>query len=293
MNYRIFANAKQNNMKKNIFLIISCLFLFCSVQAVAQNNESDLDESVRLPIRRLHPERELEKAKKQLQKELDEKKQKQAKATTDSKKQDESQFGESTGALSPDKQLMMELLNKDYSIKQYDFGAEDPKPLTWKDDPINQETDALMATMHKSLNGNQYNLYSSDISFGNNSNALFFYLDCNGNRAEELRMRVQYVADDPLSYDKIEFVIDGFLYQYVPRKKTHGRIGAKLYWEVSDDALNSDDKDLVYALSHCSWARAKLIGKDGINHVKVLTTEQLKSFYNALELFRALGGELR
>ena len=64
------------------------------------------------------------------------------------------------------------------------------------------------------------------------------------------------------------------------------------YWENFDICLSSRDKDLVYALAHCSWARVTYIGDRGFNHVKILSKEQIKDFYNTLQLYRVMGGKL-
>ena len=100
-----------------------------------------------------------------------------------------------------------------------------------------------------------------------------------------------FYADDPLNYNDITFTIDGFNYSFHPGKPARGKQGARMYWEQSEDALTAQDKDLVYALSHCHWARISLKGADGMNHVKMLTDKQLEAFAHTFELYRAMGGK--
>ena len=65
-----------------------------------------------------------------------------------------------------------------------------------------------------------------------------------------------------------------------------------MYWETVDDALTAADKDLIYAISHASWARVVFIGADGFSHVKKFSEEQIQDFYTVLALYLKMGGKL-
>jgi hypothetical protein len=130
-----------------------------------------------------------------------------------------------------------------------------------------------------------------DISMRQNENAFFLYFD-ERSEPESLRMRIQYCADDPLNFSRVDFVIDGFDYSYTPRNPKRGKLAARLYWENCDEPVGQDDKDLIYALTHCQWAEMLLIGGDGINHRKELSEEQLKSLRAVLQLYLLRGGVL-
>ena len=56
--------------------------------------------------------------------------------------------------------------------------------------------------------------------------------------------------------------------------------------------LTEANKDLVYALANSKyWVTLKLEGRGGMNHLKTLTKEQIKDFYNVLTLYRLKGGK--
>ena len=62
----------------------------------------------------------------------------------------------------------------------------------------------------------------------------------------------------------------------------------------SDDELKVADKDLVYALSHCQyWAQLKLHGDDGMNHVKLISKEQIEDFSRTVKLYLLRGGSFK
>ena len=125
-------------------------------------------------------------------------------------------------------------------------------------------------------------------------NAVFFYFTAPSAAAPDaLRLRIQYYADDPLNFRQAVFTIDGFDYTYVPEETPRrGKVTARTYWECSDQPLTRAHRDLVYALTHARWVRLKLIGADGVNHVKLLTSDQLRALADALNLYRLLGGKL-
>ena len=50
-------------MRRHIIYLLLAMFVGCSMPVLAQS-EDDYDESIRMPVRRLHPEREREKARK-------------------------------------------------------------------------------------------------------------------------------------------------------------------------------------------------------------------------------------
>ncbi len=192
------------------------------------------------------------------------------------------------GASGDGKDLMRTLLNKDYSIVEYDFTPDVPKAMVWIDEPVTEAKEDLL----KEMNQNGSRVMPRSASMAQTDNDMFFYFTQGIDKPEPLRFRIQYYADDPLEYSSIKFLIDGFEYEYEPDKTHRGREGKRMYWENSDEPLKSSDKDLVYALSHCKWARATIVGDRGVNHVRMLSDAQLKAFYNTLKLYLLLGGEL-
>lgn len=189
-----------------------------------------------------------------------------------------------------DRKLMSELLNKDYSIKKYDIYVE-PQPITWKNDPINRDIKSLKKNVVSAKQGGVAMLIPKGVSTSNESNEVYFAFQANGDRAmSPLYLCINYFADDPLNYNDMVFLIDGFEYYFRAESPSRGKLGARMYWEQSCDELSTIDKDLVYALSHCHWARISLKGADGIDHVKLLNKKQLEDFTHSLELYRSMGG---
>lgn len=283
-------------------LFIIVLFTFATTVAMAQSpwpdEESERDESVRKPVRRLHPERDREKAMKEYLKEQERRERENGSWTGDEalvakpKKKDnrkvvrrEAYQQTSTG----DKTALQELLSKDYSLVQ--IVPDAPKPYKWKDEPIVADEDELTQVLSRSAQGAAVRYMPRDVSMKNTDNAFYFYFD-ERSTPDPLRLRLQYCADDPLRFSRIDFVIDGFEYSYTPTEPKRGKISARLYWELSDDALKERDKDLVYALTHCRWAEMLLIGADGINHRKELSEDQLKALKATLQLYLLHGGTL-
>ena len=284
--------------KKRITKIALLLFTIAiSPPMHAQDHptsEQEYDESIRKPIRRLHPEREREKSLKEYQK----RQQQAAKADnpwdddspgTGNKNKDDKRkvVGRvarpqtSTG----DKALLEQLLNKDYSLVQ--IVPDAAKPYVWIDEPVEASEPDLLKHVDRSAQGAAVRYMPRGATMDNTKNAFYLYFD---ERTEPgpLHLRVQYYADDPLNYNRIDFNIDGFEYTYTPTNKHNGR----MIWENSDDTMGLDDKDLLYALTHGQWVRMSLVGHDGINHVKLLSDEQLQALRSVLQLYLLRGGSI-
>ena len=274
-----------DDMCKRFILIMlaACLLAGGAMPAMANSrpDEEDYDESIRKPIRRLHPEREREKALKKWEQEQERKaaqKRRSSVAATD----DPWQMSGTESA--PDgKEQLYELLNKDYSLKQ--LVPEGPKPLVWVDEPPTGSVGELLPF----FDNHDGCFTPRGTTMSQSENAIYFYFIENG----PLRLRVQYFADDPLNFNEMVFTIDGFEYRYRPDSTRRGRQGTRFYWETSDEPLSGGDRDLAYALAHCHWARVRLLGANGIDHVKMFTTAQLESFARTLQLYRLKGGDIR
>lgn len=185
-----------------------------------------------------------------------------------------------------DKSFLQELLNKDYSLKQY--LPEEPQRMTWVDDSIAETQDELMQYLKVSSGW----VMPRSVTTDNTENAIFFYFtERPDGTPDQLRIRVQYYADDPLRFQQLHFIIDGFDYYFKPSNFNRGKGKGVMIWENSDDPLTEDDKDLAYALAHCQWTQLKLIGSDGMMHNKMMSDSQLKDFYRVLQLYRLKGGE--
>ena len=192
-----------------------------------------------------------------------------------------------------DKSFLQELLNKDYSIKEYKF--EEPKRMEWKDDTITELQENLVPYFKTLTLKGEKSVLPRNVVVDNTENALFMYFTEDAQQQPmALRLRIQYYADDPLNYNSMVFTIDGFDYRFVPTNIKRGKGDGIMIWEQSDDELKTADKDLVYALSHCQyWAQVKLHGEDGMLHVKLLTKEQLEAMKRTVQLYLLRGGSFK
>lgn len=287
---------------RKIHIIFLLLFTFATaVTAVAQSpwpdEENERDESVRKPVRRLHPEREREKAIKEYLKEQESKQKTQddaweqpaKKAKPDKRKVVRRVAHQQSSTV--DQAMLDELLSRDYSLGPVVPEAKAPEPYKWKDEPVEVAERDLMAVIGKEAHGSSMRYMPRDVSMKLNENAFYLYFD-EPSSSNKLRLRLQYCADDPLNFSRVDFVIDGFDYSYTPRNTKHGKLSARLYWENFDEPVTAADKDLIYALTHCSWAEMLLIGADGINHLKELSEDQLAALRAMLQLYQLRGGKL-
>lgn len=287
---------------KKILLPLLALTITISVavprlDAACTSDEQDYDESVRLPVRRLHPERPTKEQKKQLEAEKESRERSKSEiddeiqagfGTAGKKKKPQQTSGKKTAE---EKALLDKLLNNDYEIT--DLRAEMMKPKKWKDEPVRGTKASLMPYCTREEVGSgsltEYRYRPKTAPKDEMSNGLFLYFDVKGGLPVNLRLRGQYYADDPLVFDKIVFTIDGFNYEYVPVKVNRGKNG-RFSWENCDEPLRSKNKDLLYALTHCSWVRVTFVGTRGFNHVRTLNDKEVKDFYHVFELYRVLGG---
>lgn len=285
-------------MRKRLYLILLFAFVTCSAvlaQSPWPDEESERDESVRKPVRRLHPERDRDKAIKEYLKEqervnnVDEAESAtNAKNKPDRRKVVKRVAQQQTSTV--DQAFLDELMSRDYSLGPVvPLGVREP--YKWIDEPVTVEERDLMAILTSESHGAAVRYMPRDVTAKLTDNAFYLYFD-ERLEPESLRLRLQYCADDPLNFSRIDFVIDGFDYTYTPSNTKRGKLSARLFWETCDDVVGQDDKDLIYALTHCKWAEMLLIGADGINHLKELTDDQLASLRAMLQLYLLRGGQL-
>ncbi len=190
-----------------------------------------------------------------------------------------------------DKSLMYGLLSKDYTIKEYTFD-DGPHRMVWQDDSITEVPDNLVAYFKSTRVNDVKSMIPRGTTICNTDNDVFLYFtEDDYSNPQELRLRIQYYADDPLNYVSMDFAVDGFDYKFTPRSPKRGKGEGAMIWEVSDDEITKSDKDLVYALTHAQYyAKCKLRGADGLVHVKPISDEQLESMKRTLQLYLLKGG---
>lgn len=290
-------------MKRYILLLLVVMLAVPVVTAASMpDDEEQYDPSIRKGIRRLHPERERQKAIKRLQQELSHRLQPkddpwdtsdQVWGTVDLPPVDVKDSAAVEGhrvntlrtSKTPQEQAALDsLLAVDYSLTDYGY-----RRLRWQDIPVRRTIDQLMPDFTVTEAGDYLSKY---VSRELTSNEVYFTFAMHEGDSipGPLRLCVQYCADDPLDFDQLVFVIDGYNYPFYPGEHQHGSLEGGLYWEWSDDILSVPYKDLVYALAHGNWVALKLMSIHGIHHVKMLTDGQRADFAAALDLYLLLGG---
>lgn len=288
-------------LKKYILLLL--LALLAVPAGMAQSSDDDKDPSIRPGIRRLHPERERAKAIKKLQEQMSRKADPNAdpwdtsdeawgtvdlpRTTVKDGQAVEGHRLNGTSKSSAEQAEVDELLNTDYSIKEYGMGI---RRMTWHDEPVTATIDDLLPYITTTGDGECLSKY---VNREKGSNEVYFAFRLEDSVPGPLRLCVRYCADDPLNYDELTFSVDGFDYTFFPADPQRGTLGEGLYWEMSDDELRPVHKDLVYALAHSHWAMVKFRGSSGFSHVKMITDGQRQDFANVLALYRLLGGDFQ
>lgn len=124
-----------------------------------------------------------------------------------------------------------------------------------------------------------------------NQNGIYLYFATKNNIPGNLRLCIQYHADDWLFFKKVSFSIDGKAYDYIPLKtETDCGNGGRI-WEWSDEAITeSNDKQLVKALANAKSAKMKFIGRQ-YHNIKTLSKQQIEDIKRTIELYHAMGGD--
>jgi len=123
-----------------------------------------------------------------------------------------------------------------------------------------------------------------------NRNGLYCYFQTENGIPSNLRLRLQYYADEWLFFGKVQFSIDGKAYEYIPKDTETDSGNGGYIWEWSDEALSQSDREMIYALANAKSAKMKLIGRQYYD-IKTITSEQINSIKRTLELYQALGGQ--
>ena len=292
-------------MRRWIIILLMVLMAVPVGMARTTRDDDDKDPSIKPGIRRLHPERERAKAMKKLQEQMSRKAEEKADpwdtsddpwGTVDLPRITVRDSSAIEGhrlapyhatSKTPEEQAALDsLLATDYSIKEYGY-----RRMKWQDLPVTTSIDDLLPSFIVDEQGDCYSRY---VSRDKTSNEVFFAFEAltADSLPGPLRLCVLYCADDPLDFDQIIFTINGYDYPYYPSNHESGTIDGGLYWESSDDVLQTPYRDLVYALAHSHWVAIKLMSTRGIHHVKMLTDGQRTDFTNTLDLYRLLGGTL-
>ena len=123
-----------------------------------------------------------------------------------------------------------------------------------------------------------------------NANGFYCYFGTKNGAPEVLRIVHQYYADDWLFIRKYKFSIDGNAYSYTPIDVKTDNGDGGMVWEWSDEAVDSEAKDVLNALINSKSAKIRLEGRQYYD-TKSITSTQIKSIKETIELYRLMGGE--
>lgn len=123
-----------------------------------------------------------------------------------------------------------------------------------------------------------------------NYNGIYCYFAKNTQgRPYNLRLKIQYAADEWLFIKTIYFAIGDKAYRYIPDNvetdNGNGRI-----WEWSDQTFNPNIKEIIDALITVPSAEMKLNGSQYYN-IKKITNKQIQSIKRTIDLYKAMGGK--
>lgn len=121
-------------------------------------------------------------------------------------------------------------------------------------------------------------------------NGIYCYFALNGTTASNLRLKIQYAADDWLFIQSYKFSIDGMTYDYTPDNIE--RDNDSSIWEWSDKRLDMYDQSLINALLMAKKAKIRFVGKQ-YHKDKTITQQQLLSIKRTVQLYRVMGGSIQ
>lgn len=119
-------------------------------------------------------------------------------------------------------------------------------------------------------------------------NDIYCYFAIRDGKPENLRLKIQYAADDWLFIKKYIFLIDGKSYPYTPRKVE--RDNNTRIWEWSDENIEESLELLTVITAAMMDAKEIKIRFEGRQYHKdkTLTPKQIKQITEPLEYFSAL-----
>lgn len=120
-------------------------------------------------------------------------------------------------------------------------------------------------------------------------NGIYCYFQTNDGKASNLRLKIQYAADDWLFIQNYKFSIDGMAFDYYPDNIE--RDNNSTIWEWADNQVTASDQSLLTALMMAKDAKIRYIGRQ-YHKDRVITAKQLKSIKRTVQLYRAMGGSI-
>ncbi len=123
-----------------------------------------------------------------------------------------------------------------------------------------------------------------------NQNGIYCYFQSNNGIPSNLRLRLQYYADNWLFFNKVQFSIDGKAYEFIPMNTETDSGNGGLIWEWFDEYMGKSNTRLLDALANAKSAKMKLIGRQ-YHDIKTISSTEIKDIKRTLDLYEAMGGE--
>lgn len=108
-----------------------------------------------------------------------------------------------------------------------------------------------------------------------NQNGIYCYFQTNNGIPSNLRLRMQYHADDWLFIQKVQFSIDNIAYEFIPRKTERDSGNGGMIWEWFDEGMSKSNTELLNALANAKSAKIKIIGRQYYK-IKPITSNQIR-----------------
>lgn len=121
-----------------------------------------------------------------------------------------------------------------------------------------------------------------------NANAVYMYFQKVDDKATNLRLVMQYEANDWLFIKKVIFLINGWDFTYsvnFERDNAGGRI-----WEWTD--MGANDPVLIAALENADTVKIRYEGRQYSKDIE-LSKKQIQSIKDVIEYYQLLGGNIK
>lgn len=121
-----------------------------------------------------------------------------------------------------------------------------------------------------------------------NTNAVYMYFQMKDDKATNLRLVLQYVAEDWLFIKNVVFLINGWDFTYNNLNFERDNSGYEI-WEWAD--LSVSDPVLVAAIQNADTFKIRYEGSQYTKDIE-LTKKQIQSLKDVIEYYKLLGGKI-
>lgn len=117
----------------------------------------------------------------------------------------------------------------------------------------------------------------------------YFMKDVYG--VSNLRIQIQYYADDWLFIKKYQFSIDGQAFEFIPQNVERDSGNGGHIWEWCDEYISTYNTELIKSLANAKTAKIKFIGNQ-YHKIKTISQKEILRIKETIDLYIAMGGSL-